>query len=100
MFRTFLAALIGICIGTAAAAQPSPFSVEGLTIGERVLVGSIGYREYACRPSDQFTGFTWCTKKVGGRERRGPFLATYSLMHSADGVIAYVNRHQEPVYWS
>jgi hypothetical protein len=34
------------------------------------------------------------------KEKRGSFTAAYSLLHSQDGKIVYVNRSQEPVFFS
>src|SRR5262249_54546684 len=34
-----------------------------------------------------------------GKERRGKFNATYSILHSRDGVVVYINRYQEPAFF-
>ncbi len=53
--------------------QASLYTVEGLALGTRLVMGSTAYREYKCQPSTQFTGFTWCTKERPGSEPRGNF---------------------------
>src|ERR1700736_5762979 len=85
-----------LCGGVIAAS--AEYSVDGLAIGTRLNFDSAPYRAYKCTPSDQFRGLTWCQKTTSGRERRGPYSVTYSLLHSGDGKIVYVNRSQEPSY--
>ena len=70
--------------------------VAGLGLGSRVQFDSSDYREYKCNPSDQFDGFTWCQKT---RQERGFANVTYSILHSQDGTVVYVNRFQEPAFF-
>jgi hypothetical protein len=79
--------------------QSSVYAVSGLALGARVQFDSSAYREYECGPSDQFDGFMWCQKTRRGKERRGSFNVTHSILHSRDGSIVYVNRYQEPAFW-
>ncbi len=79
--------------------QRSVYAVGGVALGATVQSESSAYREYKCGPSDQFDGFTWCQKTRKGKERRGRFNATYSILHSPDGVAVYVNRYQEPAFF-
>jgi hypothetical protein len=74
------------------------YAVDGLAVGTRLNFGSASYREYKCSPSDQFDGLTWCQKARTDKERRGPYIAAYSLLHSRDGNILYINRSQEPAF--
>jgi S1-C subfamily serine protease len=101
--RAYISVLVsGILVGGAATtlAQNNPvFAVKGLALGTRVNPDSKAYEEYDCNPSDQFEGFTWCKKSEKEKEKRGPFTAYYSILHSRDGTIMYVNRFQEPAYW-
>src|SRR6478752_4733193 len=71
--------------------NPSVYSVAGLSLGSRLRFDSAAYRDYQCDPSEQFDGFTWCTKTVTESESRGSFNATYSILHSRDGTAVYVN---------
>jgi hypothetical protein len=83
---------------TATAAEPTQYAVGGLAIGAQL--GSDGsYREYKCSPSDQFSGFTWCQKTRNGKDRRGSYTSAYSLLHSRERNIVYVNRAQEPAFF-
>jgi hypothetical protein len=81
-------------------AQTGPYGVDGLTLGSKVAFGSPAYREYRCVPSQKFEGFVWCTKTISDREGRGRFKAWFSILHAQDGAVVYVNRYQEPAYWS
>ena len=74
----------------------SRYVVAGLDLGSRVHFDSSEYREYRCGPSDQFDGFTWCQKT---RQERGFANVTYSILHSQDGTLVYVNRFQEPAFF-
>jgi hypothetical protein len=72
------------------------YAVAGLALGSRVQFDSLDYREYKCSPSEQFAEFTWCQKTRQERDRRGSTNVTYSILHSEDGTVVYVNRYQEP----
>jgi hypothetical protein len=87
-----------VLIGNAIAA--TEYAVDGLTVGTQLNFGSASYREYKCNPSDQFDGLTWCQKKRTDKERRGSYIAGYSLLHSKDGNISYINRSQEPAFFN
>jgi hypothetical protein len=76
------------------------YGVSGLRLGSKVQFDSSDYREYKCGPSDQFDGFTWCQKTRQERDRRGLSNVTYSILHSPDGTVAYVNRFQEPTQFA
>src|SRR6516165_6022897 len=85
-------------IGNAIAA--TEYAVDGLAVGTRLNFGSASYREYKCSPSDQFDGLTWCQKTRTDKERRGPYMAAYSLLHSKNGNLSYINRSQEPAFFN
>jgi hypothetical protein len=70
----------------------SPYAVDGLAPGSRVSFDSAAYREYQCGPSEQFSGFIWCQKKRADSTARGQFTSSFSILHSADGTVSYVNR--------
>ena len=48
------------------------------------------------QPERAFGGFTWCQKT---RQERGFANVTYSILHSQDGTLVYVNRFQEPAFF-
>src|SRR5262249_1375168 len=72
------------------------YVVAGLSLGSRVQFDSSNYREYKCSPSEQFDGLTWCQKT---RQERRFANVTYSILHSQDGTLVYVNRFQEPAFF-
>jgi hypothetical protein len=81
--------------------RPVPvYAVAGLRLGSRIRFDSSDYREYNCSPSEQFADFTWCQKTRQERDRRGFANVTYSILHSQDGTIVYVNRFQEPALFA
>src|SRR5438093_987565 len=82
----------------AASDAGSQYAVEGVALGSRTLKSSDDYRQYQCAPSDQFTGYTWCTKKRTDREPRGKFDVSNSILHDRDGTLVYINRFQAPAY--
>jgi hypothetical protein len=86
-------------IATAQTGQVSAYSVDGLALGERVQPNNAGYREYKCGPSHQFDGFTWCQKARQQKEPRRSFKVTYSLLHTRDGTVVYVNRYEAPAFF-
>jgi ribosomal protein L9 len=83
-----------------AIAAPTEYAVDGLAVGTQLNFGSASYREYKCNPSDQFEGFVWCQKKRTDKERRRSYITAYSLLHSEDGNLSYINRSQEPAFFN
>src|SRR5262245_10134173 len=74
------------------------YAVDGLAVGTQLNLGSKSYREYKCNPSDQFAGLIWCQKTRSEKERRGSYIEAYSLLHSKNGNLSYINRSQEPAF--
>src|SRR6516162_3373337 len=83
-----------------AIAAPMEYAVDGVAVGTQLNFDSASYREYKCSPSDQFDGLTWCQKTRSDKERRRSYIAAYSLLHSRDGNILYINRTQEPAFFN
>src|SRR5262249_31367307 len=79
-------------IDHAIAAAASP--LDGLAVATQLNFNSASYRDYKCNRSDQFEGLTWC-QKTRAEKGRGSRTTTYSLLHSKDGKISYINRSQE-----
>jgi len=79
--------------------QPSKYRVDKIALGSIIDFGSANYREYQCKPSEQFSGFTWCQKQRNERASRGEYLSSYSLLHSQDGRLSYLNRYLEPAFF-
>src|SRR6266550_3237902 len=98
--RTAIAFLASIALSANATAASTQYAVDGLALGTRLNFDSGSYREYKCSPSDQFDGLTWCQKTRTDRERRRSYATAYSLLHSRDGNILYINRSQEPAFFN
>jgi len=81
-------------IGPAIAA--TEYTVDGLAVATQLNFGGASYREYKCNPSDQFEGLIWCQKTRAEKGRGGSRTTAYSLLHSKDGKVSYINRSQEP----
>src|SRR5262249_4946286 len=45
-------------------------------------------------------GLTWCQKTRSDKERRRSYIAAYSLLHSRDGNVLYINRTQEAAFFN
>ena len=58
------------------------------------------YQEYKCTPSEQFEGVTWCNKQRVEEEARGSYRSSYTIAHSHDGTIYYLNRFLEPAFFN
>ena len=91
-----LIALLVSCVG--AFAQPSPYVVDGLALGNRVAFGSEAYKQYKCADSEKFSGFTWCHKEEIGKSEAGEVTFSNSILHSNDGTALYINRYIEPAF--
>ena len=93
--RAKIAVLASVVLCANATAEPAKYAVDGLAVGMQLNFDDASYREYRCSPSDQFEGLTWCQKTQAGGGSPGS-MVIYSLLHSGDGSILYVNRSQEP----
>jgi hypothetical protein len=73
--------------------------LDGLSLGGRVSPQSKEYQEYQCTPSGQFEDVTWCNKQRVEKEDRGSYRSSYTIAHSRDGIIYYLNRSLEPAFF-
>jgi hypothetical protein len=92
--RARIAVLAFVVLCGHSAAEPAKYAVDGLVLGTQLNFESASYGEYRCRPSEQFDELTWCQKTRRGRSD----IAIYSLLHSRDGNVLYINRSQEPAF--
>ena len=83
-----------------AMAESAQYAVDGLPVGAKLNFDSASYREFKCTPSEQFDGLTWCQKTRTEIGRRGPYAAGYSILHSGEGNVFYVNRSQEASFFN
>jgi tetratricopeptide (TPR) repeat protein len=73
---------------------------SGLSLGARVSFQSADYQKYQCTPSEQFEGVTWCNKQGFEKEARGLYRSSYTIAHSREGTIYYLNRALEPAFFN
>ena len=64
--------------------QASKYTIDKIPLGGYISFDSTDYRGYQCRPSEQFSGFTWCQKRRTERNSRGAYLSSYSALHTKD----------------
>ncbi|MBV8746463.1 MAG: hypothetical protein JO134_15610, partial [Xanthobacteraceae bacterium] len=85
--------LLGLFASVNVKAQTSttPYTVNGLQLGARLAPNSGAYREYNCSPSEQFAGLTWCSRSSPEKGSYGQKSASFSLLRTSDGTIAYAN---------
>jgi hypothetical protein len=88
--RARIAVLACVVLCGHAVAEPK-YAVDGLVLGSQLNFQNASYGEYGCSPSAQFDGLTWCQKTP----RIKSDTTTYSLLHSREGTIFYINRAQE-----
>jgi hypothetical protein len=81
-------------------AQKPAYVVDGISLGAQVSFKSSDYLEYQCTPSEQFEGVTWCNKPRVEEEARGSYRSSYTIAHSRDGTIFYLNRFLEPAFFN
>jgi tetratricopeptide (TPR) repeat protein len=74
--------------------------LDGLSLGGRVSPQSNEYQEYQCTPSEQFEGVTWCNKQPFEKDPRGLYRSSYTIAHSREGTINYLNRSLEPAFFN
>jgi hypothetical protein len=92
--RARIAVLAFVVLCGHSAAEPAKYVIDGLVLGTQLNFESASYGEYRCRPSEQFDELTWCQKTRRGRSD----IAIYSLLHSREGSVLYINRSQEPAF--
>jgi tetratricopeptide (TPR) repeat protein len=74
--------------------------LDGLSLGGRVSPQSNEYKEYQCTPSEQFEGVTWCNRQRFEKDPRGLYRSSYTIAHSREGTIYYLNRSLEPAFFN
>jgi hypothetical protein len=86
--------LFGLFASVNVKAQTSttPYVVNGLELGARLAPNSGAYRGYNCMPSAAFAGLTWCSRSAAEKGSYGQKNASYSLLRTTEGTIAYANR--------
>ncbi|WP_292533648.1 serine protease [Methylocystis sp.] len=111
MARLFLTGLLLGCLAIASSptnaeqygitvSPDQRFSVDGLAVGGSVNPASRAYRSYKCRPSEDYPGFTWCVRNQRKRINGENVSVTTTIVHSADGFVAYINQFIQPAHFT
>jgi hypothetical protein len=74
------------------------FIVDGLALGGAVYPESAVYKAYACRPSDDFAGFTWCARHRERPGRFGLYTSWVTLLHSSGNRVVFITQAIEPAF--
>jgi hypothetical protein len=92
--------LLAAC-GHALAQSPNNpnFVVDGLALGGTVSPGSALYQSYKCRPSEDFSGFAWCTFHHDLSSKSGHYTSWVSFLHSADNTAVFVTQAIIPAFF-
>jgi len=83
----------------ALARNQTQYIVDGLALGDLVAPKSAAYREYKCRPSEQFASFVWCQRVRTEQSKFGDVTSTNSILHSEIGATAYVSQYIDPAFF-
>ena len=94
--------LILSVMSPAAGAGPGSqdFIVDGLALGTAVYPESIVYKSYACRPSQEFGGFTWCARHRERSGKFGPYTSWVTLLHSSSNRVVFITEAIVPAFFS
>jgi Trypsin-like peptidase domain len=84
----------------AIAGNDAQYIVDGLPLGDPVVPKSATYREYNCRPSEQFESFIWCKRRRTENSKFGKVTSVNSILHSLDNTSVYISRYIEPAYFA
>ena len=105
MPKRMLPALMGLLVGSvvgltappapAARADSSAYTIEGITLGDRVERA----RDFRCEPGERSAEFNWCQRTRQDRGKRGPFSSTLAFLQNPSGTAVYVSRSIEPAFF-
>ena len=105
MPKRMLPALMGLLAGSvvgltappapAARANSTTYTIEGITLGDRVERS----RDFRCEPGERSAEFNWCQRTRQDRGKRGPFSSTLAFLQNPSGTAVYVSRSIEPAFF-
>ena len=87
-------------VTTSSASHNHDFVVDGLAVGAAVHPDSPVYKTYKCKPSDQFSGFTWCSIKHPMTGKFGPYNSWVTILHSDANIAVFILQEVIPAYFS
>ena len=75
------------------------FAVGGLALGAFVYPDSAVYKSCACRPSDDFAGFTWCAVHHTEKGKFRPYASWLTILHSSANKVAFITQAIAPAFF-
>jgi predicted aspartyl protease len=76
--------------------HPEPrYSVDGLAVGVPVVPNSSVFRQYVCKPSDQYQNFTRCHES----HIESGVHVSRTILHASNLITWYVNKELSPAYF-
>jgi tetratricopeptide (TPR) repeat protein len=78
-------------------ARSQPYVVEGMTLGERIPLGTTNYRSYKCGSSTYFEDYTWCQRTRVSTTSAGRGSLSNAIIHAKDGTAIYLMAKAMPV---
>ncbi|MGA2795339.1 MAG: hypothetical protein ABSE69_17790, partial [Roseiarcus sp.] len=76
------------------------FIVDGLALGGAVYPDSAAYKAYACRPSQDFSGFTWCAYHRPQSGKFGPYTSWVTILHSGANKAVFITEAVIPAFFA
>jgi uncharacterized membrane protein len=87
---------IFVVVRPAIALDQTKLTVDGLPLGGKVRPEGGVYKQYDCAASTQYRELIYCKRIKTDIKDGGKHTTTTTIMHSVDGVVAYVNQFVEP----
>src|SRR3984893_3142245 len=76
--------------------HPEPkYAVDGLAVGALVKPHSTAYRQYVCKPSEQYQNFTRCHES----HSENGIHVSRTILHASNLITWYVNKELSPAYF-
>src|ERR1700744_3820712 len=81
--------------------EPKPlFVVDGVGLGSLFRPEMDSNHTYACEPSEQFAGFTWCRRGSTEPGKFGPHFSSVSVLRSNADKVVYVSQSISPAFFT
>jgi tetratricopeptide (TPR) repeat protein len=88
-----------LCVGALASApgHAAQYTVDGITLGQRVTAATPNYRSYRCGPSDDFADAVRCERTQELSGKAGRLTVVHSLIRGRDSTAIYIMANAAPV---
>ena len=78
----------------------SDYIVDNLALGDAVYPEGAVYKSYACRRSQDFSGFVWCARHRERSGKFGSYTSWVSLLHSSSNRVVFITEEVEPAFFA